>query len=175
MADARLMTYAELAQALDISDKSVRALVRRKRWQRKPGNDGLARVVVPTEHLEAAGGPDGSPHGGPDEGPGGSPHDEGVIATLQRHIERLEREIVARDAERGRLQGDIDALRRDLVEERARAALLQAEAAMLPTLRLTMESLKSALECERARLSEVRSERDRLTARRSWWPFRRAS
>src|SRR3954471_12450453 len=101
MADARLMTYAEIAQALDISDKSVRALVRRKRWQRKPGNDGLARVAVPTEYLEAAGGPGSSPHGGPDEGP----HDEGVIATLQRHIERLEREIVARDAERGRLQG----------------------------------------------------------------------
>src|SRR3954463_14826081 len=152
MADARPMTYAELAQALDISDKSVRALVRRKRWQRKPGNDGLARVVVPTEYLEAAGGPGGSPHRGPDEGPdespGGSPHDEGVIATLQRHIERLEREIVVRDAERGRWKRDIAALRRALAEERPRAALLQAEAAMLPTLRLTIESLKSALECE---------------------------
>lgn len=48
----RSMTYAELAAALGIGDKSCRNLVRRKGWRRRPGNDGVARIDVPIEALE---------------------------------------------------------------------------------------------------------------------------
>src|SRR5215204_3639735 len=49
--DTRWMTYDELAKALGIGGDSAPNLVRRKRWPRRPGNDGLARVGVPVEHL----------------------------------------------------------------------------------------------------------------------------
>jgi len=40
-------------------------------------------------------------------------------------------------------------------------------------LRTTIEALKGALDGEKQRLAEIRAERDRLAARRSWWPFSR--
>src|SRR3954470_8428012 len=49
----QLLTYEELAEALGRSYEAVRALCIRKRWRRTPGNDGKARVHVPTEVLEA--------------------------------------------------------------------------------------------------------------------------
>jgi hypothetical protein len=42
-----------------------------------------------------------------------------------------------------------------------------------PALRTTVEILKQALATEKDRNAELRAERDRLAARRSWWPFRR--
>ena len=62
MSDTRLMSYAELADTLDLTAGSVRNLVRRKRWQRVQGNDGRARVHVPIEALP----PDGTSDGGTD-------------------------------------------------------------------------------------------------------------
>ena len=50
--DIQWMTYAELAETLGIGADSARNLVRRKRWARQTGNDGLARIGVPVEHLE---------------------------------------------------------------------------------------------------------------------------
>jgi multidrug resistance efflux pump len=65
--------------------------------------------------------------------------------------------------------------------ERARATILQAEAAAAPALRQTVEALKGALDTERDRARDLRAERDRFlrdleaqTVRRPWWPFRRA-
>ena len=48
------MTYAEIAIALGVGQDSARNLVRRKRWNRKRGNDGLARIDVPVEYLDEA-------------------------------------------------------------------------------------------------------------------------
>src|SRR3712207_6195736 len=45
------LTYDELAQRLGIGRQSARQLAMRRRWPRKPGNDGLARVSVPLEAL----------------------------------------------------------------------------------------------------------------------------
>ena len=55
-----------------------------------------------------------------------------------------------------------------------RARLAEAEAANVPALRTTVEALKGALATEKDRSADLRAERDRLSARRSWWPFRRA-
>lgn len=44
---ARRMTYAELAAVRRISAVSAERLVRRRRWSRQVGNDGVVRVLVP--------------------------------------------------------------------------------------------------------------------------------
>ena len=45
------LTYDQLAERLGIGRQSARQLAMRKRWPRKPGNDGLARVAVPADAL----------------------------------------------------------------------------------------------------------------------------
>jgi len=165
MSDIRWMTYAELSEVLGIGGDSARNLVRRKRWPRKPGNDGMARVGVPVEYLTEHSKPDGpvSPPTDPTirspaNLPSDPPIDGGVIQTLNRHIERLENEIELLKTER------------DL--ERARAAQVDA--------------LKATLEVERQRVDEWRAVADRFAtqaeklaaasdARRSWWPWRRSA
>jgi hypothetical protein len=47
----RWLTYAEFAQARGISKASAIRMVNRRGWQRRPGNDGTARILVPTEAL----------------------------------------------------------------------------------------------------------------------------
>ena len=44
---ARRMTYAELAAVRGTSQASAVRLVRRHRWPRQAGNDGVVRVTVP--------------------------------------------------------------------------------------------------------------------------------
>lgn len=153
--DIRLMTYAELAIALGIGPDSARNLVRRRRWGRKQGNDGLSRIEVPIEHLAARDKPDTPADGSADppvEGTTGPPADIPAIV-LERHIERLERDLAAAVAER-----DV---------ERARAAQVGV--------------LKAVLEAEQRRAVELRDERDKwqgaATAPRgmvSWWLKRMA-
>ena len=51
MSDVTWLSYTELADRLGIGRQSARQLAIRKRWMRKPGNDGQARVGVPLEAL----------------------------------------------------------------------------------------------------------------------------
>jgi hypothetical protein len=48
---ARRMTYAELAAARGISPASAKRLTQRHRWGRQIGNDGVVRVTVPLSAL----------------------------------------------------------------------------------------------------------------------------
>jgi hypothetical protein len=48
------MTYRELGKARGISAASAARLAFRKGWQRQPGNDGAARVAVPTGEDQAS-------------------------------------------------------------------------------------------------------------------------
>jgi hypothetical protein len=162
MSDVKWMTYAELAEALGIGSDSTRNLVRRKRWPRRPGNDGLARIGVPMEHLSKHSKPEGGinpPSDEPISPPAGAPieppTDGGIIQVLNRHIERLEREVEI-------LKGERDA-------ERARA--------------VQVDSLKAALDIERQRVDEWKAVADRWAMqterlserRRGWWPWRRSA
>jgi hypothetical protein len=170
--ETRLLTYAELADALGITTASAKRLAIRRRWAKQPGNDGRSRVVVPVERLLV----ERTPATG--DSTGGSTSDDTavvtneatsddtgdrliVITTLTRHIERLEQDLTAVKAERDR------------------AAALAIEAAAVPALRTTIDTLKAALDSERGRVTDLRIERDRLVeqmakrAARGWWPFRR--
>lgn len=143
--DIRWMTYTELAEALGIGPDSARNLVRRKRWPRQTGNDGLARVGVPVTHLverlEAQGNdgaadtPADSPINPPTDSTTETLVDGGIIAleVLKEHI--------------GRLETEISDLKDELSRERARAAQVDA--------------LTAILEIERKRSEELRQERDK--------------
>lgn len=48
----RRMTYAELADVRGISVPSAERLVRRRRWARQAGNDGVVRVNVPLTEAQ---------------------------------------------------------------------------------------------------------------------------
>jgi len=165
MSDVRSMTYAEIAVAFGISPDSARNLVRRKRWARKPGNDGLARIGVPMEHLERVARTTSPPTAGPIEGSTGAPTSGTVggatsdlaLSVLMQHVKRCEAEIEA-------LNQKLDAACKQASERDIIAAHLAA--------------LDVAL-------SEVRSERnywrdhaERLSlalmppAQRSRWPWR---
>src|SRR4051812_5286084 len=107
--ETRLLTYAELADALGITTASAKRLAIRRRWAKQPGNDGRSRVVVPVERLLVERTP----------ATGDSTRDDTavvtneatsddigdkliVITTLTRHIERLEQDLTAVKAERDR-------------------------------------------------------------------------
>jgi hypothetical protein len=112
MLDTRLMTYAEMAEALGIGGDSARALVRRKRWHRKPGNDGCTRVEVPVEYLNRHDGAASPPASLPAEPPASPPAEPPASAPsslpaeppasgeVMQRLERLERALEALQAER---------------------------------------------------------------------------
>ena len=147
MSDIKWLTYAELAEALGIGGDSARNLVRRKRWQRKPGNDGMARIGVPveylTEHAKPTKADDGiappisPPIKPPTGGPSDPPIDGGIIEALNQHIERLEREV--------------ELLKQERDTERARAA--------------QVDVLNAVLEVERRQAGDLRTERDHALER----------
>lgn len=48
------MTYADAAERLGIKPDSVKRRARSRKWPRRVGNDGAARVLVPRERLDGA-------------------------------------------------------------------------------------------------------------------------
>jgi hypothetical protein len=105
--DVRWLTYEEMAAELGIARESARQLVKRKRWPRRPGNDGRARICVPEDVFLTRPNPGAAPAHEPGHGPGDNPAHEPAddpsqsqvqdpaVEVLTRHIERLERELEA--------------------------------------------------------------------------------
>jgi hypothetical protein len=149
--DTVWLTYHELADRLGIGLESARTLVKRKRWPRQKGNNGLARIEVPLEHLAArpaspGRSPDHDLDRSPERPPGQDPdrvsdHDPTAVAVLSRTMQRLESQLERALAKAGR----VDVLEALLVERDRRIADLEAD-------------------------------RDRwhaaATVRRRWWPWR---
>src|SRR5215210_4892132 len=80
--DVEWLTLTEAAARLKISRDSVRRLVRRQHWARRPGNDGCVRIAVPVERLSckadglgagSGSDPGSSPGPTPGEDPGHGP------------------------------------------------------------------------------------------------------
>jgi hypothetical protein len=182
MADTKWMTYAELAEVLGIGGDSARNLVRRKRWPRQPGNDGLTRVGVPVEHIEAAkadAATDASTEPPSDGGADGAT----VVEVLTRHISRLETELEAlkqeHAAERGRLLSGVDVLKAERDAERLRASQVEALNAVLSVERERTAAERARVEEWKAVAGRFASQAEALTraaeSRRGWWPFRRSA
>jgi hypothetical protein len=192
MADAvQWMTYAELAKATGIGVESARNLVRRKRWQRRPGNDGAARIAVPIEHLQKPRGGTGSPTDGGIDAPSAPPTDtptsapinggidaSSAIMILTQHIALLQAEIIdlrAKAAERDALAGELEAIRVILQAEKHLTGELQAMLEQLrqerdadrhkvaehEALARQLDALRATFEASQQRETELREERDR--------------
>lgn len=95
MSDVRWMTYDELAAAMGIAPDSARRLVTRKKWARRQGNDGKARIGVPTDVT-----PDRPPVSPPDVTPDKPDATIAAIEVLTSHIARLETELATVKSER---------------------------------------------------------------------------
>jgi len=167
--DVRLLTYDEIASAFTINRESARQLVARKRWARRKGNDGKARIEVPNDALETACVDPDPLHDTIDNTSADPPrdplqnagHDVCVVAVLSRQIERLEVDLIAAKEELALVKTERDA-------ERAVAAQVNV--------------LKAVLEVEQRRAGELREERDKWHAAAmaprglfGWGWFRRAA
>lgn len=157
--DTILLSYDELAERLGINRESARQLTLRKRWPRRKGNDGRARVEVPLDVLPVI----------TSDSPSQNTFDEtSAVHTLTRHIERLEQALDSAHERAGRFE-----LERDEARNETRAAERDRDAA-----RTQIEALKAVLEAEKSRtnvqidcVAELKAERDqwRDQAQRSWW------
>ena len=153
------MTYAELAAVRGTSQASAQRLVRRKRWPRQVGNDGVVRVLVPLdearkrpETLSARQGlsapgqssrttADGtqadSLSSGPSDGQS-APDDPRTVRALESAVEELRATITdlrqRLDHERDRADGTqrrVDELHTDLADAVAAERIAAGEAAAL--------------------------------------------
>ena len=107
---SRWLTYDDMAAALGITAESAKRLAMRRKWPRRPGNDGRALVAVPEDRIT-----DAATHGTLDDGTGddtpGAPDvitgdDRGdaraLLVYLERRVEELTEELAdARTEVRG--------------------------------------------------------------------------
>ena len=174
--DTLWLSYRELAERLGINPESARTLAKRRKWPRKPANDGTVRLGIPAEYFGARP-PERAPdHPDDDRAPerigrqtgerppdhspdDGADHDEdaatGMVALLLARVGELQ-------AELSQARAKIDVLQDKLMEQTAKVAATDARLAEV-----------------RARMLATQEERDRwhtlATARRRWWPFQRSA
>src|SRR3954462_10529760 len=141
-----------MAEALGIGRESARVLTQRKRWPRRAGNDGKARIGVPDEEIAARNyaphGPrsdarNASPNAAPDDAPNDTRNDAPSLELIELRVLNT------------RLEAQIEALRAIAVAEREQTEReRQAE-------RERSERERQLLE---KAISEARAERDRWAA-----------
>ena len=160
--DGGWLTYQEAGDRLGVSAEAARAKAARKRWRRQIGNDGLARVWLPSDlPVTTLARGSGDQPMTPRSPPGLKPADTGIIKALETHVEALKAQLAG---DRGELVG----MREALTEARARAEAADARSA----------ELSSDLAAERARtakaieaFSSLADRLDALAAERArpWW------
>lgn len=177
-ADTRLMTYAELGEAIGRSEPAARAMAIRKHWRRVLGNDGKARVAVPIETLEklraqAAARADDQPEDQanteaddrPDPLPDGSADARALIAMLETRVAEVTSEIKETRADLKVAQTVIAELTAQAARVEGLEALLAAERERIAEAkeaeRLRVEEMRQRAEEARQRADELKAERDR--------------
>jgi hypothetical protein len=131
----RWLTYQELADARDINRRSAVRLAQRRRWLRRPGNDGTTRVAVPIGEDQPKhddGGDDACDAARDDAGDDAGDISrivsalEVVVAPLREELEianrRAERAEVARDVALGQLRMAEELLKQAQIERAVEAA-----------------------------------------------------
>ena len=180
MGDAtRWLTYDDMATALGITPESAKRLAMRRKWPRRPGNDGRALVAVPEDRLsQAAIGDDVDDSEGDDTGGvTGGITDEGrsdaraLIGFLERRIDELSEEVAEARTEARGARFEAESLRVQAGKVDVLAALLEAERTRVIEARAEM---MARVEVGRALLEAVQAERDRLLVqvedrRQPWW------
>jgi hypothetical protein len=122
---SRRMTYAELAAVRGISVASAERLVRRRRWARQVGNDGVVRVLVPLAEARkrkptalADTAPDNPAdiRTSPQTSPLIAPDIPPIIRTLESAVAALREQLAAANARADRAEQQAIEDRRRLIE-----------------------------------------------------------
>ncbi|MFY0736548.1 hypothetical protein [Aurantimonas sp. NFXS3] len=161
--DTILLSYDELAERLGITRESARQLTLRKRWARRKGNDGRARVEVPLDALPVV---------TSDSPSQDTPDDTDVTRALTRHIERLEQALDTAEERANRFELERDMARDETrAAERDRDAAREAEIVIQSQIEALQKVLKIETDAALDRVAELKAERDqwREQATRSWW------
>jgi hypothetical protein len=186
--DVRPLTYDEIARTFGITRESARQLVIRKRWARRKGNDGKARIEVPEDAIDTSDAtpPDPSHDTSdatgsdtsvpPSDSTSDDPSIQATTTVLTRHIDRLEGELselkVALEAERVRA-AELGPLKAHLEAEQRRTLELREERDLERQRASQVDALKAVLEVEQRRATELKEERDRwqerATASKGLW------
>jgi hypothetical protein len=186
------LTYDEMADALGITKASARVHARRRRWPRRPGNDGRARIGVPEEEIAARTVPESSSLSAPSNVPSSAPKNDPKNAPRSNtKLTADARALIAL------LEGRVSELVAESKEARATIDALTAKAARMDVLESQIESLNARVATERERadrerqllekaVADAAADRDRWATQatqlaatqshptpRSWWPFRR--
>jgi hypothetical protein len=112
---SRWLTYPELAEARGISRLSAERLVRRRKWQRRQGNDGTTRIAVPA-------GEDVRPDNRPDDRANISSIVRGFeagLAAMREQLAQAHTQVVRERARADQLQVRVQALELEAAVERA--------------------------------------------------------
>jgi len=164
----RWLTYDEMAEVLHLTKESARVLARRKRWPRRPGNDGRARIGVPEEEIEARSNPPIDPGSDPPSTPPGDP---------ESTPPNLAQEVVELRVENARLEAQIEALKAITAVDKEHA---QRE-------RQSLERAVAEAAVDRDRWARVAEElahkpqpqppasQPAAPPSRGWWPWRRSA
>jgi hypothetical protein len=152
----RRMTYAELAAVRGISVASAVRLVRRKRWLRQVGNDGVVRALVPPDEARKVTGHNDA---------GQSPDSQNVPPDILPDIRHVPPDILP-DI-RGVIREVIGPLSAQLEREQRRADRAESRADQAES------ALADAIAAERIAAGEAAALRAELERRRSWGLLRR--
>ena len=159
MDGVRWLSYAEMADALGIGRESARVLARRKRWPRRPGNDGQARIGVPEEEIAARNDPPSTPPNGPPSDPPNDPPSDPRADPANEPDQLTELRVL-----NARLETRIEALQ----------ALIEAEKERAGRERQLLEKAVEDTAAQRDKWAAI-AERLTHSQSRSWWPWRRSA
>jgi hypothetical protein len=178
--DGTWMTKAELAAVRRISIASADRLIRCQGWRKHPGNDGRARVLVPSDWAMSRGSdPTDDPRHNPTDKPPARAADHADDPTdsvagptdITRAVSALEAAVAGLREQLGRAEGRADRAEATAVTERERADALrtQLEAAREEARAATAQIAQAEAEADAAELrqaDDARKARGRL--RRAW-------
>jgi hypothetical protein len=157
---SRVLTYDEISDLFGINRRSAAQLVKRRRWNRRKGNDGRARIEVPDDAVPPAHevrSDDSSDSSSDDSSDDSSDtSSDGQLALLKHLVERLEAEVAElrpKAAERDMLAGQNEVLRVVLEQRRQEREAEHQKAA-------ERDVFAVQLEAEQRRSEELRQERD---------------
>jgi hypothetical protein len=141
-----LLTYAALAERLNITPDAARSFARRHRLRRERSNDGKALVSIDLEEVRHQPVSPGRPEG-----------DQRSTAILEAKVEMLQAEIA-------RLEAEAAGHRADFERERDRAERLVAE-----LLKATADLMAAKADTMAAKETTARLEGELTAVRRPWW------
>jgi hypothetical protein len=150
MADMRWLSYRELADIWGVALPAAKARVRRARWRRQVGNDGVGRVEVPVEAVAPSPATDRATLPATEPATP-SPLDNPAVALLVAELR----------AERDQARAEAVALRERIARLEGEAAGVRATAiADVATARAEVEATQKIVALLEEQLAE---------SRRPWW------